>query len=147
MGITRQPRARHGNQIWIFQADPILTAPGNGSYQACRIVVPFKHKLLRAIWSAASIEKVNGVSATLKRSTLGATSDGVAVDIMLNAAITAGTDTMMQHEFTIGDVATDKADQAATKGYHMTFVGTDAGDLVKYPMLALLIQPLPRIAL
>lgn len=147
MGITRQPRARHGNQLWIFQADPILTAPGNSSYHACRVAVPFKHKLLRAWWTAASVEKVNGVVATLKRFTLGATADGEAVDIMLNAAITAGTDLMIQHEFNINDVPSDKADQTASKGYHLTLTGTDAGDLVKYPMLALLIQPLPRIAL
>lgn len=147
MGTTRMASARKtALGFWLQQTDPILTLPGNGSGTACRIVVPFKHKIIDAYLYANSIEKTGTVTVTLKRVTVGATGDGSAIGTSLTGA-TLPTLADLVSKIQIPLAQADKGDQPATKEYVLTLTGTDPDDLIKFPTLAILVIPVPRNAL
>jgi len=149
MGLTRMATPRKGTLgMWLFASNSSLLVPGNATTYECRIAVPFKHKLIQAFFEAGSIEVAGTLSVALRRATVGATRDGSVIGTIL----TGGTllpplsDLISKIEIPLVS-AGDKDDQPNTKSYHLSLTGSNAGDLVKAPMLAICVVPIPRNAL
>ncbi len=146
MGITRTPTSRtRNNAIWMTAFDNTLTGPGNATLQTCRIIVPFKHKLLRAKFSSELITKAGTLNVSLRRLADAVAIAGVSIGSALADAVMLASAVKVTKEFTLADA--DKTDRDDAQAYGLSITGTNASDITTFPMLAILVQPIPRIAL
>lgn len=128
---------------WFTGHDPLITKPGaTNTYKACVIIVPFAHRLLKAVFAAADLDEAGVMSVILKQADDGDATAGATVTSQ-NLADSSGTVDIT--ELVLGAVA----GQATTgaRAYWLLLQGTAGGDLIHRPQLAILIEPVTRSTL
>lgn len=144
MGITRLPTKRLTTLgTWMQTALRIDTLPANNNVFLHRILVPFKHKLLKAYLFFGALDNVGAVTAKLHRGASGAAAAQIGATMSDTELATSANAKAVG--FTLA--AADMADTAANSLYTVELIGTNAGDIIYDPGLALLVQPVPRNAL
>lgn len=132
--------------IWMQAYDPSTTPPGATTVNTCRILVPFRHRLLKAKLSCTDIDNVGAVTASLMQGDAGDAKAGTIVGTALTDTQLASTADVLS-VFDITLASADKVPQPADRIYHIALIGTDAGDGIERPLLMILVEPIPRTAL
>lgn len=142
MGAGSQTKKEPSLYVPFVAVDPLLTAPGNATYNTCGIYVPYRHKLCRAFMTCADLDNTGTMTATLKAALSGGARAGVTVGTAISDALLAATADIVS-VFEIALAQADNAERAATR-YHLSLVGTNAGDIIEHPTLTLLVIPTHR---
>ncbi len=132
--------------IWMQAYDPSTTPPGATTVNTCRILVPFRHRLLKAKLACTDIDNVGAMSATLKQGDDGDAKAGTTVGTALTDTQLASTaDVLSVFDITLAKA--DKVPQPADRIYHIALTGNSSGDGIEQPTLLILVEPIPRTAL
>lgn len=139
--MAKSPASRRTtNARWLQAYDPIATKPGDGQYHTCRILVPYAHRLHRAIVSFTDIDVVSATVALLVQADDTDAKAGTAVGSI--AVLTADADLVSVQELTLAE--SDRLTSPANRVYALRLNGADAGDFAEQPVLAILVEPAPR---
>ncbi len=130
---------KHTLGRWYQEYDPIQTIPGASlSNDLCKIVVPYKHRLIAAKWIAESVELTTSITTVLQAVAPGGSKTGVSVVSFNIDADTTGLNTLAN--FVLDQ--SDRAVRAAGTSWHLELSGIHANDLVKGPLLMVLVEPI-----
>lgn len=138
-GYASQIKKETSSYVPFVAVDPSLLFPAAATYNTCGIYVPFRHKLCRAFLSCADLDNTGTMTATLKAALAGGARAGVTVGTAISDALLAATADLVS-VFEIALAHADTVERAATR-YHLSLVGSNAGDIIEHPTLTLLVLP------
>jgi hypothetical protein len=131
--------------IWFNASDPVENQPEDAAsgYESCRIIVPFVHKVLRAIIGYTDAVLVNALILQVVRTLEGTDpSGGDSLGDPYEINITASTGNV-QKVYEMNLTAANKVRIPANAGYHVHLLGGAAGDFIKQPSFSLLVMEEP----
>jgi hypothetical protein len=141
--VPRLPSARYQKRgYWFTTSDPLATCPGAATYHTCHIIIPFKHRVLRALLGCTDIDNVGAIKAELMQADDGDAKAGTQVgDDIADATLASTTDTQEVFEFALA--SEDRAEAPANRVYHLALTGDNANDRIEQPALSLLVMEIP----
>lgn len=127
---------------WFTAHDPLITKPGNATYNCCHITVPYAHTLLKAVFGANDVDVGTATTLTLG---LYQADDGDAEAGTIHGSILPGVDSSGTVEIT--SFVPSKATTTGSRMYWLSLIGTNASDAVHRPQLSILVAPVTRSTL
>lgn len=141
--ITHGTDIMYLNAVWL---DHARTQDGVEFYRsdqyACRIIVPYLHRLVSAFMLTQNVVTTGTVTASLRQTDIGNSRGGALVgDKLENADLTPDgtvTNTSSKYEFMLG--SDDKSVSPAFRQYFLILSATNDADRIGEPLLALEVE-------
>lgn len=125
---------------WFHGYGKTQTEPGVGSVNVdVGVNVPFKHRLIAAKWASESVEITTGIVLSIRYGLVG----GIATVTTITTADTLvdGVDVNAVGDFVLETADRSVVHEVGTR-YYIRMTGIHADDLLKGPMLSVLVEPL-----
>lgn len=142
--MPQMPNSRKQIGFWRNGSSGNTAIPGNGTVQTCMVVIPFKHRLLEAKYTRNKVIETGTVTVRLQHATTGTgRASGTDLGTIIGEAANSN---VVVADFALTD-AEKSTERAADSVYWLEIIGTNSADRVEHPVLDILVQPQPRMAL